>query len=186
MLVMENAQADTPRHASFAISASPESVGLARKMTEDVLRAWTSPVDEFTAMLLLSEVFTNALLHGVNQRSAAMARIGVELVETETGLHVEVHDPNQGKHDDVVANHATVQSESGRGLDLVEALAASWGCKHTPSGKLVFFDVLAPAFEQGREVVEGPRAPAACVVNRRSLRHAAPESRIPHLKGGSL
>lgn len=186
MPVIENAATDAPRHLSFAIPASPESVALARKMTEAVLRAWTSLVDDFTTTLLLSEVVTNALLHGVDQHSAATARIGVDLVETETGLHVEVHDPNQGEHDVVAVNHATAQSESGRGLELVAALAASWGCKHTPTGKLVYFDVLAPDFEQGRDAAEGTRAAAACAADRRDLRYAAPEPHIPHPKGGTL
>ena len=178
MLVIENAQTDAPRHVSFAIPASPESVGLARKLTEDVLDAWTSPVDDYTTTLVLSEVFTNALLHGVDPRSAAAARIGVDLVETETGLHVEVHDPNQGKHDGVAVNHATAQSESGRGLELVEALTASWGCKHTPTGKLVYFDMLAPAFEQGGEASEGTCGPTACVGTSLSCRECGARSRI--------
>lgn len=141
MSVMENAVAVAPRHASFTIPASPESVRLARKMTEAVLEAWASPVDGFAAVLLLSEVFTNAVLHGVEACSGTAARIGVDLVETATGLHVEVHDPNDGKCDGVAINHPPAQSESGRGLELVEELAVAWGCKHTPTGKFVFFDV---------------------------------------------
>ena len=135
MLVIENARANAPRHASFAIPASPESVRLARKMTEDVLHAWASPVEAYTTMVVLSEVFTNALLHGVDERFAAMARISVDLIETETGLHVEVHDPNQGKRGDVAVGHSSADSESGRGLELVEVLAASWGYKLTPTGR---------------------------------------------------
>jgi anti-sigma regulatory factor (Ser/Thr protein kinase) len=178
MLVIENAQTDAPRHASFAIPASPGSVGLARKLTADVLDAWASPVDDYTTTLALSEVFTNALEHGVDRRCAAAARIGVDLVETETGLHVEVHDPNQGKRDGVAVIHATAQSESGRGLALVEALSASWGCKHTPTGKLVYFDMLAPAFEQGGDVPEGACGPAACVDAALSSRDADVRSSV--------
>ena len=180
MLVTENATTDAPRHATFAIPAAPESVRLARKMTEVVLHTWTSPVDDYTTTVALSEVFTNALLHGVDPDSGAAARITVDLVETTTGLHVEVHDPNQGEHSDVALRHATAQSESGRGLELVAALSASWGCKHTPAGKLVYFDMLAPAFEQGGD------GPAVLLVNRSELCHLASESRIPDLKGGSL
>ena len=180
MLVTENATTDAPRHATFAIPATPESVRLARKMTEVVLHTWTSPVDDYTTTIVLSEVFTNALLHGVDPSSGVAARIAVDLVETTTGLHVEVHDPNQGKRGNVAVSHATAQSESGRGLELVAALSASWGCKHTPAGKLVYFDMLAPVFEQGGD------GPAAHVVNRRDLRYPASESRMPHPKGGSL
>ena len=163
MLVIEDAQVDAPRHATFAIPASPGSAGLARKLTADVLDAWTSPVDDYNTTLLLSELFTNALEHGVDRCCAGAVRIGVDLVETETGLHVEVHDPNQGKRDGVAVIHATAQSESGRGLALVEALSASWGCKHTPTGKLVYFDMLAPAFERSAGVPEGVCGLAAYV-----------------------
>lgn len=141
MPVMENAEAVALRRATFAIPASLESAGLARKMTEVVLHAWDSPVDDFTAVLLLSEVFTNAVLHGVETCSDTTASIGVDLVETVTGLHVEVHDPNEGKRYGVALEHPTAQSESGRGLELVEELSTAWGCKYTPTGKFVFFDV---------------------------------------------
>jgi hypothetical protein len=110
-------------------------------MAEAVLHAWASPVDDFTAVLLLSEVFTNAVLHGVETCSMPSARISVDLVETTTGLHVEVHDPNEGKRDCVAINHPTAQAESGRGLELVDELSTAWGCKYTPTGKFVFFDV---------------------------------------------
>ena len=175
-----------PRHISFAIPASPESAGLARKLTENVLHAWTSLVDDYTTALLLSEVFTNALLHGVDPRSGTAARIGIDLVETETGLHVEVHDPNQGKRGVVAVNHATMQSESGRGLELVAALSASWGYKQTPTGKLVYFDMVAPARERDGEVFEDMRGPAVPVVNHRDLHFPASASLTSRVKGGSL
>lgn len=154
MLVIESAHVDTvdaPRHASFAVPASPESARLARKMTELVVHTWTDPVEDFeaTLLLLLSELFTNALRHGVDPSSGVRARIGVDLVETETGLHVEVHDPNQGESTEVIMSHASAQSESGRGLELVDELASAWGCKYTDAGKFVFFDLDDPGPEQG-------------------------------------
>jgi anti-sigma regulatory factor (Ser/Thr protein kinase) len=141
MHVIDNAFLEARRHASFALPALPESAGLVRKLTEVVLDGWTSPVDRFTATLLLSEVFTNALLHGVHPRSEGTARISVDLIETESGLHVEVHDPNQGSLGEVAISHANARSESGRGLELVDGLAAAWGCKYTGAGKFVFFDL---------------------------------------------
>lgn len=153
MSVIENA-AGAPRHVSFAIPAAAEYAGLARKMAEAVLHAWASPVDEFTTVLLLSEVFTNAILHGVaSPNCGSSARIRVDLLETSTGLHVEVHDPDDGKRGSVVINHAAVQAESGRGLELVDELSAAWGCKYTPAGKFVYFDVDTAGDERG---------PAAC------------------------
>lgn len=127
-------------HATFAIPASPESVGLARKLTGAVLRAWACTVDCDMTVLLVDEVFTNAVLHGVGPMSEA-ARVTVELVASARGLHVEVHDPGRGDSGAVIARGADAQSESGRGLDLVDALSACWGSKETPDGKYVFFDM---------------------------------------------
>jgi anti-sigma regulatory factor (Ser/Thr protein kinase) len=127
------------RHATFAIPAAPESVGLARKMTDAVLRNWACAVDLDMAILLVDEVFTNAVLHGVGAVPGA-ARVSVELVASGQGLHVEVHDPNQG-HRKVAARRAGAHSETGRGLELVDALSTCWGAKETPDGKYVYFDM---------------------------------------------
>lgn len=164
MPVTDYAAVVEARHASFAVPASPESAGLARKMTEAVLHTWTTPVDDFTTLLLLSEVFTNALQHGVEAGSGASAMICVDLVETATGLHVEVHDPDQGQHGNVAINHPAEQSESGRGLELVEELATVWGCKYTPTGKFVFFDVVALDPElAGQLFADEPAGPVSVV-----------------------
>lgn len=175
MLVIESAPVDgvdTPRHASFAVPASPESVRLARKMTELVVHTWTDPVEDFeyTLLLLLSEVFTNALRHGVDPSCGVRARIGVDLVETETGLHVEVHDPNRGKSTEVVLSHASAQSESGRGLELVDELASAWGCKYTDAGKFVFFDLDDPGTDE-RDGSPGENASrhASCLASLEGL-----------------
>lgn len=128
------------RHATFAIPAAPESAGLARRITDAVLHAWDCEVDMDMTILLVDEVFTNAVLHGVGT-VPGIARVTVELVASRRGLHVEVHDPNQGRGGVVAARCAGAHSESGRGLELVEALSACWGAKDTPDGKYVYFDM---------------------------------------------
>jgi len=140
------------RHATFAIPAAPESASLARKMAGAVLRAWECDVDLDITILLVDEVFTNALLHGV-AATHADAQVTVELVASCRGLHVEVHDPDQGTSEMVTSRHVGVHSETGRGLDLVEALSSSWGAKETTVGKYVFFD-MAP-----REPPQDPDEP---------------------------
>jgi anti-sigma regulatory factor (Ser/Thr protein kinase) len=134
------------REARFALPAAPESAGLARKMAAAVLHTWVVPVDEDAAILMLSEVVTNALVHAVAAGSTGAAVIGVELVERSCGLHVEVHDPDQGNGNKVALAHGVLDqmSEFGRGLQLVEALSDNWGCKSTDAGKFVFFDIDAP------------------------------------------
>lgn len=138
------------RHATFAIPAAPQSAGLARKMTGAVLHAWACDVDLDMTILLVDEVFTNAVLHGVGP-TPGTARVTVELVASSQGLHVEVHDPDHGRSGAVTARSAGANSESGRGLELVEALSACWGSKDTPDGKYVYFD-MAP-----HELADAPR-----------------------------
>lgn len=150
MSVTTTQRACEERHATFAIPAAPESAGLARKMTHAILRAWACEVDFDMTILLVDEVFTNAVLHGVGP-TPGTARVTVELFASPRGLHVEVHDPDRGRSDAVTARRAGATSESGRGLELVEALSACWGSKDTPDGKYVYFD-MAP-----RELAEVPR-----------------------------
>jgi anti-sigma regulatory factor (Ser/Thr protein kinase) len=133
------------RHATFKVPAAPESAGLARKLTVAVLQSWVSGVDEDATLLMLTELFTNALVHGVDEQAGPSARISVEVLEISSGLHVEVHDPDQGGKQ-VAVTRATPQAmnEFGHGLELVEAMSADWGWKDTPGGKYVYFDVLSP------------------------------------------
>lgn len=105
------------RKAGFAIPAAVESVGLARRMTRAVLETWAVPADVVDdAVLLTDEVFANALIHGVSPCSSG-EHIAVEIEKSDCGLHVEVHDPDQGKHQDVEVQHVASSSESGRGLE---------------------------------------------------------------------
>jgi anti-sigma regulatory factor (Ser/Thr protein kinase) len=131
-------------------------------MAAAVLHTWMVPVDEDEAILMLSEVVTNALLHAVAAGSTGAAVIGVELVENSCGLHVEVHDPDQGNGNEVALEHGVLDqmSEFGRGLELLEALSDNWGWKSTDAGKFVFFDIDAPDAALADECWAGAGRPA--------------------------
>jgi hypothetical protein len=109
-------------------------------MTGAVLEVWKCPVDRDATILLVDEVFTNAVVHGVVGLPKG-ASVTVVFVEGPVGLHVEVHNPRGGNGGMLTARHASAHSDSGRGLDLVEALSEQWGSKDTPDGKLVYFDM---------------------------------------------
>lgn len=86
-----------------------------------------------TAVLLISETVTNAFIHG---RSEARIRVNAR----PGRLLVEVADENSrhpqraGQDDDAL---------DGRGLAIVELLAARWGVIDDAFGKTVWFEVLA-------------------------------------------
>jgi anti-sigma regulatory factor (Ser/Thr protein kinase) len=105
----------------------------ARSVVEDAIRAWHVPVDADVAVLLTSELVTNAVTHG-------SARPGTFVLLTiacdAAVLRVDVHD---GSGDLPVLDEAAPEAETGRGLLLVTSLSAEWGFYRTPAGKAVYF-----------------------------------------------
>lgn len=112
----------------------PAEVGRARRMVAAHLDHWgLKDADQVTA-LLVSELVTNALLHG---------HPPLELVARDilTGVRIEVHD-NNPEGAPYKREHAAAM-QSGRGLQLVDVLAARWGWSESTSGlgKCVWFEV---------------------------------------------
>ncbi|HSP39017.1 MAG TPA: ATP-binding protein [Frankiaceae bacterium] len=119
----------SPR-ATLALPSSLRSPALARALVAEALRNCPTDVVD-TALLLVSEVVTNAVRHAVGSPLI----IGVE---TEPVLMVSVEDasPEPPVHDD-----AALDAESGRGLGLVDALATTWGWHRSSPGKVVWFEL---------------------------------------------
>jgi anti-sigma regulatory factor (Ser/Thr protein kinase) len=112
-----------------------ESVPAARRFARDQLRA--SSCDSETATLLVSEVVTNAVLHG---------RSDVLLVVEDRGDIAYVSVSDLSPMPPRVHNFA-VESATGRGLRLVDQLAQRWGVDRMASGngKVVWFEVGEPS-----------------------------------------
>ncbi|MGA5819683.1 ATP-binding protein [Kitasatospora sp. NPDC094028] len=95
------------------------------------------------AMLLLSELVANACHHPRVPRDRL---IGVRLLlPTDTVLRVEVADAGA---DLPVLRRAAPEDESGRGLELVDALSTSWGAHSRGAGcigKIVWFELALSA-----------------------------------------
>ncbi|MFF7993170.1 ATP-binding protein [Kitasatospora xanthocidica] len=101
----------------------PRSAGRARIRFLRMAFEWEVPVESAeTALILLSELVTNACRHA---RSPRDRMIGVRvLLPTCSLLRIEVSDANPELPS---LRHASPEDESGRGLELVAALATSWG-----------------------------------------------------------
>lgn len=113
----------------------PKAVGEARRQLRSALTGWQVPEDAVdTAVLITSELVTNAIRHCDNQHL-------VHLHVTDDGaeLLLEVSDPSRNPPRPVVPpSHA----ESGRGLFLVRAAASGFGARHRdPVGKTVWATV---------------------------------------------
>ncbi|MHC3469831.1 PAS domain S-box protein [Streptomyces sp. 7R007] len=111
------------------LPAVPSSVPEGRAFLHKALTSWNCAPRADDALLLLSETLTNAVQH-------AEGPIGLHLHRTATDLTVEVSDRSPHLPQPRIAGE---DEESGRGLLLVRALAASWGVRPTDEGKTTWF-----------------------------------------------
>jgi hypothetical protein len=126
------------------VRPGPGAVAMARAEVAAAIQAWGVAVDPDVAILLTSELVTNAITHGEprdgDDASAGpggpAAGVILAITGCATGLRVDVHD---GSARLPVVALASAQDERGRGLLLVTSLSADWGCYPTPSGKAVYF-----------------------------------------------
>lgn len=109
-----------------------DSVPAARRFVRAQLR--NSPFDVDTAVLLVSELVTNAVLH-------ARSPFSVLVEEASDVVRVEVRD---GSPVPPRMHRFSATSATGRGLRLLDRLARAWGVEATPNGKCVWFEVGQP------------------------------------------
>jgi anti-sigma regulatory factor (Ser/Thr protein kinase) len=117
--------------AETVFPAVPESVGSARRFTRAALgRHDVEPQLIDTAMLLVSELATNAIVH-----ASSSLRLRIDVGDE---IRVEVCD---GDGAPPVIGEAEIDEESGRGLAIVTTLADDWSWSPRSSGKVVWFSL---------------------------------------------
>ncbi|CAL9570043.1 hypothetical protein SUDANB145_04805 [Streptomyces sp. enrichment culture] len=109
------------------------SVPLARRRAARLVGEWGRAVLAGDVALVVSELMTNALLHG--SLRGRLIRVGVTL--DHRVLRVEVSDP-RGERLPGARTAADTEDQFGRGLLLVGALATRWGCEPRSVGKTVY------------------------------------------------
>ncbi|MFD3933135.1 SpoIIE family protein phosphatase [Streptomyces sp. NPDC058614] len=143
--------------ARAAASFDPvgRSVATARSFVRDTLQGWgfADIVDD--AVVLTSELVTNAVVH-------AGTSADVLCLRSDDGVRIEVADrypereiPLQG----TAVNMGSPDNEGGRGLQLCAALAGRWGVEYTPTQKQVWFQLELPERAVGTRTA-GPALPA--------------------------
>ncbi|MFJ6635365.1 SpoIIE family protein phosphatase [Streptomyces sp. NPDC091376] len=128
--------------ARAAASFDPvgRSVATARAFVRDTLQGWghSDVVDD--AVVLTSELVTNAVIH-------AGTAADVLCLRTEEGVRVEVADHYPEREIPIQGGSrafAHPDRENGRGLLLCAALATRWGVEYTPTHKHVWFQLDLP------------------------------------------
>ena len=129
----------------LALSARPESVGLGRHFLRRTLKRWHLPDDTIeSAILLLSEALTNAVLHASPPVSL--------VVRSDGDLRVEVHDGDptpaltsvETAGLESLIRSPDLEAENGRGLAMIALLATRWGIDAERDGKTVWFALDVP------------------------------------------
>ncbi len=126
------------------LTTGPAAAAEARRQVRAAIYAWDIPVDQDVAVLLTSELVTNAIGHEVT--GIIMLAITCSCGQ----LRVDVHDTSRALPTLI---DAPVDAETGRGLLLVTTLSAEWGFYRTPAGKAVYFTL---AFEPAAAEGGGP------------------------------
>ncbi|MGA5469948.1 ATP-binding protein [Streptomyces arboris] len=112
--------------------ARPESVGQAREFASATLVGWGLAERTDDIRLCVSELATNALVHGTVSDHGFLVRLEAE----DDVVRLEVHDSRRRRPESRQADDTDV---SGRGLVLVAALADDWGVQdRTTLGKIVW------------------------------------------------
>jgi anti-sigma regulatory factor (Ser/Thr protein kinase) len=124
---------ETTPPAEMQLPSTAQAPGAAREFLRAAACAThhARVLDE--AELLVSELVTNAVLHG-----APPITVRVEC-DGSDGLHVAVTDRNP---EPAVAREAGPLDESGRGIRLVDVISDRWGVRCRPDeGKDVWFEL---------------------------------------------
>ncbi|WAL95550.1 ATP-binding protein [Streptomyces sp. Je 1-369] len=108
------------------------SVGLARRRAARLVTEWGHAALAGDAALVVSELMTNALLHG--SRHDRLIRVRIAL--SADALRVEVTDPRGERLPE--PRTAEGEDQFGRGLLLVGALSDRWRCEPCAAGKTVY------------------------------------------------
>ena len=117
----------------LTVPSLPASIASVRRFAVGACRAGglASSVCD-TAALLVSEVATNALVHGSGE-------VQVRVSTRDSVLRVEVADDSPRMPE---PRSAGLMEEGGRGLSLVEELSRGWGVYREGVGKVVWFELV--------------------------------------------
>ncbi|MYS25535.1 ATP-binding protein [Streptomyces sp. SID7804] len=148
-------QVPCPRERFFR--RERRSVPGARAFARRVLEEWGVCGRTHDVLLCVSELATNALLHGVPPGRGFLLRL---LPYTDC-VRVEVHDSGRGVPAVSPPSPEDDCGESGRGLLLVAGLADAWGVGERVPGKVVWCEFATTTAVSARSTRSSPVPPGS-------------------------
>ncbi|WP_281368953.1 MEDS domain-containing protein [Nocardioides ungokensis] len=127
-----------PEQTSWAFLPVPRAVPALRRFVSKTLRAWGEDRLVPDAVLVTSELATNAINHADSPFHASVIR-------TAGIVRISIEDGHPGSAAQQLASHEDV---SGRGISIVQALAQQWGHDLRPEGKVVWAEFPTTATER--------------------------------------
>ena len=143
---------DTTRESSTAFDGTPHAPAAARRFVRQVLGEWRLSHLAEDAVLLTSELVTNAVVHA-GTGIELTCRLDADATPPKLEIEVDDHQPERqvlGGTPPLVDPLPT----SGRGLALAGMLADAWGVTYTRTAKRVWVRM---------EFADVPESPAACL-----------------------
>nr|BFD81091.1 SpoIIE family protein phosphatase [Streptomyces sp. Xyl84] len=133
LLVRYDGLAVRPLRESWTVWRVPEAVRHARRFTRRTLRSWGVGEDADAALLVVSELVTNALVH-----TEGPVRLDLTLAHHRLRIAVADASPRTPVKPTDIGWAAT----GGRGILLVEAVSTAWGALPVSGGKQVWSELL--------------------------------------------
>lgn len=171
---MESCRCVSRKRWWLDFDAEPAAVASLRRATQAYLNAWGLSHLVDSAQLCVSELATNVIDHvGIG----APARLLLELKGRR--LRIEVQDPQWSALP--VLRIVEEDAEGGRGLEIIEALAACWGVQCQEAGKTTWVELDVGVRRSDERDADGPRldmAEALLLFYRGDAAMQAPRSRL--------
>ncbi|MGW2489496.1 SpoIIE family protein phosphatase [Streptomyces sp. NPDC001606] len=145
----ETAPAPQVRRTLLSVAQdAPELIAEARRQLRELLHDWASADQVDSAVLLVSEMVTNVLVH-----TDSDALLLAEVIGERGGRRLRVTVADAG--DDLPHKRRPGElASSGRGLVLIELLAERWGVNPRGEGKSIWFELYESP--DGPVSVDGP------------------------------
>jgi anti-sigma regulatory factor (Ser/Thr protein kinase) len=122
---------DEPPTRSITLPSEPGAARTARRFVEESLRAWQLDDNDHLAELLTDELVSNVVRHVGSPMQVRASRVG-------SSIRIEVDDAST---DPPIRRTPEELDERGRGILLVDTIAAEWGVDVHDDGKTTWFVV---------------------------------------------